>query len=42
MIGNNHEDGFINLKDTTESLWVMNLLIYGLMFGTGLLDRFAR
>ncbi len=40
MIGNNRENDLISLrktlKDTTESLWMMNLVLYGLRSGTGL------
>ncbi len=45
MTGNNYENNLIGLletlKDTTESQSVMVLLIYGLISGTGLYDRYA-
>ncbi len=43
LIGKNVESDLISLfetlKNTTESQWVMILLIYGLRSGTGLQDR---
>ncbi len=46
MIGNNHDKNLVSLRetlnDTTESPWVISLLIYGLRSGSGLSGRYGR